>query len=131
MDKFIGTWKLVSSENFDHFMDRVGVEHEKKTFAHDAQPILKISQKGDKVVFLIESIVGAHKYSFKLSEEFQNKSQDGRSWKSVVNLEGDKLIEMLTWDKVELTVVHEIKDKKLFKTFKVHDAVAVRIFERV
>ncbi|XP_034169716.1 fatty acid-binding protein, brain-like [Pangasianodon hypophthalmus] len=130
MDKFIGSWKHVGSENLEDYMQAVGITDEMRAVAHAINPSLTISQEGDTVVINLQTIIGSRNGSFKLGEEFHMKTTDGRDCKVVVSLDGDKLIEVSKWDDTESSTLYEIKDGQLIKTLTHQDAVAVRTFEK-
>ncbi|KAG7316393.1 hypothetical protein KOW79_019934 [Hemibagrus wyckioides] len=131
MEKFIGVWKLVNAENFDEYMKAFGISDEWRNIGHVLKPKMIISQDDDTVVFDVESLVANQKISFKLGEEFQSKTMDGKDCKVTVSLDGDSLIEVSKWDDSESCNVYMIKDGQLIKSMSYEDIVAVRTFEKV
>lgn len=62
--------------------------------------------------------------------EREETSIDDRNCKSVVRLDGDKLIHVQKWDGKETNCVREIKDGKMIVTLTFGDVVAVRCYEK-
>lgn len=68
--------------------------------------------------------------SFHLGEEFDETTADDRNCKSVVSLDGDKLIHVQKRDGKETNFVREIKDGKMVMIFTFGDVTAVRHYEK-
>ena len=80
-DAFEGTWKLVSSENFDDYMKEVGVGFATRKVAGMAEPTLIISVNGDVATIRSESTFKNTEISFKLDQEFDEVTPDDRKVK--------------------------------------------------
>ncbi|KAG7316230.1 hypothetical protein KOW79_019771 [Hemibagrus wyckioides] len=96
--------------------------------------VTQASQDGDYIVMKIkmfEAINRTFTLTFKLGEEFDESTIDFRVCKSVLNLEGGKLIHLQKWDGKEATTISEIQDGKLIITFILGDIVSVRTYERI
>uniref|UniRef100_A0A8C1GG36 Fatty acid binding protein 7, brain, b n=1 Tax=Cyprinus carpio TaxID=7962 RepID=A0A8C1GG36_CYPCA len=113
VDAFCGTWKLVSSENFDEYMKALGVGFATRQVGNVTKPTLIISKEGDKVVQKTQSTFKNTEISFKLGEEFDETTVDDRHCKSTVVLDGDQLVHVQKWDGKETIFVREIKDGKM------------------
>ncbi|KAM4816806.1 fatty acid-binding protein, brain [Urocitellus parryii] len=130
VEAFCATWKLKDSQNFDEYMKALGVGFATRQVGNVTKPTVIISQEGDKVVIKTLCTFKNIEISFHLGEEFDEISADDRSCKSVVNLDGDKLIHVQKWDGKETTLVREIKDGKMVVTLIFGDVVAVRYYEK-
>ncbi|XP_051020356.1 fatty acid-binding protein, brain [Acomys russatus] len=131
VDAFCATWKLTDSQNFDEYMKALGVSFATRQVGNVTKPTVIISQEGDKVVIKTQCTFKNTEISFRLGEEFEETSIDDRSCKSVVQLDGDKLIQLQKWDGKETNFVREIKDGKMVVTLTFGDIVAVRCYEKV
>ena len=80
-DAFVGTWKLVSSENFDDYMKEVGMGFATRKVAGMAKPTLIISVNGDVATIRSESTFKNTEISFKLDQEFDEVTPDDRKVK--------------------------------------------------
>uniref|UniRef100_A0A8C9DSV2 Cytosolic fatty-acid binding proteins domain-containing protein n=1 Tax=Prolemur simus TaxID=1328070 RepID=A0A8C9DSV2_PROSS len=113
VEAFCATWKLTDSQNFDEYMKALGVGFATRQVGNVTKPTVIISQEGDKVVIRTQSTFKNTEISFHLGEEFDETTADDRNCKSVVSLDGDKLIHVQKWDGKETNFVREIKDGKM------------------
>uniref|UniRef100_A0A8B9Y3H1 Cytosolic fatty-acid binding proteins domain-containing protein n=1 Tax=Bos mutus grunniens TaxID=30521 RepID=A0A8B9Y3H1_BOSMU len=108
-----GTWKLVSSENFDDYMKEVGVGFATRKVAGMAKPTLIISLNGDVVTIKSESTFKNTEISFKLGQEFDEVTPDDRKVKSIVNLDEGALVQVQNWDGKSTTIKRKLVDDKM------------------
>ncbi|XP_059837218.1 fatty acid binding protein 7, brain, b isoform X2 [Hypanus sabinus] len=130
VDAFVGTWKLIESENFDAYMKAVGVSFATRQVGNVTKPTIVISKEGDTVTLKTLSTFKNTEISFKLGEEFDETTADDRNCKTTIQLEGEKLVHVQKWDGKETSFVREIKDGKMIMTLTYGDAVAVRTYEK-
>ncbi|XP_026766984.3 fatty acid-binding protein, brain [Pangasianodon hypophthalmus] len=131
MDVFFGSWKFDKSENFDDYMKAIGVNDELISVANVVKPVITISQEEESVVITTQTVISKKEIRFQLGEEFEEKSIDGRSCKSVINLEGEKLVQVQKDESREITIVREIQDGKLIMTLTCDEVTAVVTYEKV
>ncbi|KAG9347489.1 hypothetical protein JZ751_005056, partial [Albula glossodonta] len=113
VDAFCATWKLTDSEHFDDYMKALGVNLATRQVGNVTKPTVIISQDGDKVVVKTQSAFKNTEISFRLGEEFDESTADDRHCKSVVSMEGDKLVHVQKWDGKETKFVREIQNGKM------------------
>ncbi|XP_058234833.1 fatty acid-binding protein, brain-like isoform X3 [Hemibagrus wyckioides] len=113
MDAFFGSWTLVTKENANEYME-----------ALDGDYIVK-------KIKMFEAINRTFTLTFKLGEEFDESTIDFRVCKSVLNLEGGKLIHLQKWDGKENTTIYEVQDEKLIITLIFRDIVSVWTFVKI
>ncbi|XP_055043070.1 fatty acid binding protein 7, brain, b [Misgurnus anguillicaudatus] len=130
VEAFCGTWKLVSSDNFDEYLKALGVGFAVRQAANVVKPTLILSKEGDKIVLKNQTTLKTSEISFKLGEEFDETTGDGRHCKSTVVMDGDKLVHVQKWDGKETTFVREIKDGKLVARATYEGVETVRTFEK-
>jgi len=109
MDKFIGKWKLESSDNFDGYMEAVGVGFMLRKVASTLKPDL-IFEKGDDDDTFVMKTVSTFKSTeikFKLGEEFDEETADGRKMKTTMTIAENKLTQAQK-GAVDTTLVREI-----------------------
>lgn len=94
------------------------------------KPTVIISKEGDKVVLKNQTTLKTSEISFKLGEEFDETTGDGRQCKSTVFMDGDQLLHVQKWDGKETTFVREIKDGKLIVRATYEGVETVRTFEK-
>uniref|UniRef100_A0A8C4YJW7 Fatty acid binding protein 7 n=1 Tax=Gopherus evgoodei TaxID=1825980 RepID=A0A8C4YJW7_9SAUR len=118
VEAFCATWKLIDSQNFDEYMKALGVGFATRQVGNVTKPTVIISNEEDKVVIRTQSTFKNTEISFKLGEEFEETTPDDRNCKSVVTLDGDKLVHVQKWDGKETNFVREIKDGKMVMVSK-------------
>uniref|UniRef100_G3SM17 Fatty acid binding protein 4 n=1 Tax=Loxodonta africana TaxID=9785 RepID=G3SM17_LOXAF len=130
-DAFVGTWKLVSSENFDEYMKEVvGVGFATRKVGGMAKPNLIISVNGDVITIRSESTFKNTEISFKLGQEFDEITADDRKVKSIIILDGGALVHVQKWDGKSTTIKRKRVDDKLVVECIMKDITSTRIYER-
>ncbi|XP_075577974.1 fatty acid-binding protein, heart isoform X2 [Pelecanus crispus] len=149
VDAFAGTWKLVDTANFDEYMkalgDRIlplhapsipptlhptGVGFATRQMASLTKPTTIIEVAGDKITVKTQSTFKSTEITFKLGEEFDETTADDRHVKSVVTLDGGKLVHVQKWEGKETLLVRELKDGKLILTLTMGNVVSTRTYEK-
>ncbi|KAK2527926.1 myelin P2 protein [Columba guinea] len=115
-NRFVGTWKLISSENFDDYMKELGVGLATRKLGGLAKPDVIISMKGDMVTIRTESTFKNTTISFKLGQQFDETTADDRKVKSVVTLEKGALVQVQKWNGKETTIKRRLVDGKMVVT---------------
>ncbi|KAM6214800.1 myelin P2 protein [Rhynchocyon petersi] len=129
--KFLGTWKLVSSEHFDDYMRALGVGLATRKLGNLAKPSVIISKKGDTITIRTESAFKTTEISFKLGQEFEETTADNRKTKSIVTLERGSLKQVQKWDGKETTIRRKLVDGKMVVECMIKGIVCTRIYEKV
>ncbi|XP_076006035.1 fatty acid-binding protein 9-like [Genypterus blacodes] len=128
---FVGKWKMESSENCKEYMKEIGACCAMQNMAGKATPILHISMDGDGTMCMkFETPCKTHEAKFKLGEEFDNTTLDGRNTKNVVTLEDGTLVHKETWDGKSATMEKKIVDGKLVTKCMTGNVVATKTFTK-
>jgi hypothetical protein len=132
MDAFIGKWHMESSENFEEYMKAVGVSVVTRKIAANLKPNYVISAEPDNFFNLrTESTFKNSDMKFRLGEEFDETTSDGRKCKSVVRLEGNTLIQDQKGEKVPSVITRELTDKDtLVCICKAGEVSSKRVYKR-
>ncbi|KAM4045742.1 fatty acid-binding protein, heart [Anomaloglossus baeobatrachus] len=130
VDKFLGTWRLIESKNFDEYMIRLGVGFATRQIANVTKPTTIISLDGDFIVLQTQSTFKNTEVKFKLNVEFDETTADDRKVKSLVTLEDGKLKHVQKWDGKETTLLREVHDDKLDLTLTLGEIVSRRHYEK-
>ena len=122
---------MESSENFDEYMKAVGVNVFTRKVAGSLKPNYVISAEPDNFLNLrTESTFKNSDMKFKLGEEFDETTSDGRKCKSVVRLEGNTLIQDQNGG-VPSVITRELTDKDtLVCICKAGDVSSKRVYKR-
>jgi len=131
MDAFIGKWKMESSENFEEFLKEIGVNMATRKLASSAKPNNIFSAEGGGVYLLrSESTFKNHDMKFKLNEEFEEHTADGRKVKSTVILDGRKLIQEQKGEMPSTITRELIDDNTLVTKLTANGVTSTRVFKR-
>ncbi|XP_065254179.1 fatty acid-binding protein, adipocyte-like [Emys orbicularis] len=128
-DLFVGTWKLISSENFEDYMRELGVGFATRKMAGMAKPNVIISTNGDVITIKTESTFKNTEISFKLGEEFEETTADDRKVKSIITLDNGSLIQVQKWDGKETTLIRKLVDGKLIVECTMNNVTCTRVYE--
>ncbi|XP_005301572.1 fatty acid-binding protein, adipocyte-like [Trachemys scripta elegans] len=128
-DLFVGTWKLISSENFEDYMRELGVGFATRKMAGVAKPNVIISTNGDVITIKTESTFKNTEISFKLGEEFEETTADDRKVKSIITLDNGSLIQVQKWDGKETTLIRKLVDGKLVVECTMNNVTCTRVYE--
>ncbi|KAF5923849.1 hypothetical protein HPG69_016337 [Diceros bicornis minor] len=113
---FDGTWKVDRSENYDKFMEKMGINIMKRRLAARDNLELTITQEGNKFTVKESSTFRTIETVFELGVTFNYRLADGTEL-SVDN--GNKL-----------TAVQEITDGEMVLTYAYEGVEAKRIFKK-
>ncbi|XP_066571985.1 fatty acid binding protein 4a [Amia ocellicauda] len=130
VDKFVGTWKMIHSDNFDDYMKALGVGFATRQMGNMAKPNLVFSVEGDVISIKSQSAFKTTEVKFKLGEEFEETTADDRKTKTKVTMENGKLVQKQSWDGKQTTLEREVKDGKLIVKCTMGNVVAVRTYEK-
>ncbi|XP_057592561.1 fatty acid-binding protein 9 [Hippopotamus amphibius kiboko] len=131
IEPFLGTWKMVSSENFDEYMKQLGVSVAVQNLAGLAKPQITISTNRDKVNIKTESSFKNTEISFKLGEEFDETTVDNWKVKSIITLDGGSMIHVQKWLDKETTIKRKIIDGKMVVEYIMNNIVSTGIYEKI
>ncbi|XP_072261882.1 fatty acid-binding protein, intestinal [Pyxicephalus adspersus] len=129
---FNGTWKVDRSENYDKFMEVMGVNvMKRKLAAHDNLKIT-ITQDGDKFNVKESSTFRTIEINFTLGVTFEYSLADGTELSGSWALDGNKLIGAFNRkdNGKELKTWREIVGDELVQTYTYEGTEAKRIFKR-
>ncbi|CAI5437839.1 unnamed protein product [Caenorhabditis angaria] len=130
---FVGRWKLVESEHFEEYMKEVGVGLITRKAAANLKPTLEIKNEGDVWHHNHYSTFKNTFLSFKLGEEFEETTGDGRTLKALIVFENG--IFTHTQKKIkdsdkDSTFIHRLEDGKLIITLQSGNVLCRRVFVR-
>ena len=79
LEDFIADWKLISSENFEELMKALDVGFVLRKIGSQTKPNIKFTLNGDEWTMTTTSAIKTHVMKFKLGEEFDETTLDGRN----------------------------------------------------
>ncbi|XP_028598615.1 fatty acid-binding protein, heart [Podarcis muralis] len=129
-EAFAGVWNLVDSCNFDDYMKAIGVGFATRQMANLTKPTTIIEVDGNKITLKTQSTFKSTEIKFTIGEEFEETTADDRHVKSLVTLDGGKLLHVQKWDGKETSLVRELKDGKLILTLTMGTVVCTRTYQK-
>ncbi|XP_067626084.1 probable fatty acid-binding protein [Eurosta solidaginis] len=123
-------YKLETSENFDEFMKELGVDVFMRNMANSLKPTVELRRDGDTYTFTTISTFKTSVITFQLGKEFDEETLDGRKVKSIMTLDGNKLIEEQKGEK-HVTIVREFSDSQLVTTITLNNIRCVRVYKAI
>ncbi|XP_050719262.1 sodium/calcium exchanger regulatory protein 1-like [Eriocheir sinensis] len=135
MAKIVGKYKMESSENFDEFMKALGVGLVMRKMGNAATPTVEITEEDGTYSMKTITTFKTTEIKFKLGEEFEETTADGRNVKSTITIEGNKMTHKQTGDKKkeekDSVITREFTDTELIAECKVDDIVCKRVYKRL
>ncbi|KOC64879.1 Fatty acid-binding protein, muscle [Habropoda laboriosa] len=121
-------YKLFSSENFDEFMKALGVGTVTRKMGSSVSPVVELTENDGLYTLKTTSTFKNSEIKFKLGEEFDEETPDGRKVKSVCTLDGNKLIQVQKGEK-QTTIEREFTPTEMKAIMKVDDIVCTRVYK--
>ncbi|XP_036775318.2 fatty acid-binding protein 12 [Manis pentadactyla] len=113
VDQLQGTWKSISCENLEEYMQELGIGRASRKLDCLAKPTVTISTKGDVITIKTKSIFKNNEISFKLGKEFEESTPGDHKTKNRVTLDNDSLIQVQDWDGKESTIRRKLVGGKM------------------
>ncbi|XP_058716580.1 cellular retinoic acid-binding protein 2 [Poecile atricapillus] len=137
MPNFSGNWKMKSSENFEELLKALGVNMmlRKIAVAAAAKPAVEIRQDGESFYIRTSTPVRTTEIRFRVGEEFEEQTVDGRPCKSLARWESEnKMVceqRLLKGDGPKTGWSREMtNDGELILTMTADDVVCTRVYIR-
>uniref|UniRef100_A0A8K9UKW0 Fatty acid binding protein 4a n=1 Tax=Oncorhynchus mykiss TaxID=8022 RepID=A0A8K9UKW0_ONCMY len=109
VDKFVGTWKMISSDNFDDYMKALGVGFATRQVGNRTKPSLIINMDDQGMICVkSQSTFKTVEIKFKLNEPFEETTADDRKTMTVFTLENGNLVQKQNWDGKETIIEREV-----------------------
>jgi len=134
MAKLLGKFKLTSSEKFEEILTALDVNMVSRKLAVAQTPVVEVTLAGDTYTIKQTTTVKTVEIKFKLGEEFEETTADGRTVKSTVTLDGSTLKQKQIGNKEkkekDMTCDREFTDNDMTMICKVDDIVCKRVYKR-
>ncbi|XP_056399520.1 retinoid-binding protein 7 [Hyla sarda] len=130
---FSGTWNMVSNENFDRFMQSLGIDIVTRNLAKFIKPQKIIEQTGDSFIIRTTSSLRSYRVQFTLGQEFEEdtKGLDNRKFKSLVTLDNGRLTCVQKGEKKNRGWTHWLDGDDLHLELRCEDQVCKQVYRRV
>ncbi|XP_076814408.1 fatty acid-binding protein, liver-like [Clavelina lepadiformis] len=129
--KLNGTWNIKNSENFDEYMKAIGVGAALRKMGNIAKPVLTIEINGSAIKMKSESTARTMTTECTMDQEWDEETADGRKCKSIMVMEGDKLVQRQKWEGKESILTRYVDGDDLLQIECVlGNIVSKRTYER-
>jgi len=118
-------YKNTESTNFDDYMKALGVGFVLRKIGNSVSPTVELKKDGDKYTLITSSTFKTSEISFELGKEFDEETLDGRNVKSIITLEGNKLIQKQGGEPPS-TIIREFTETDMVATMTVGDVTCTR-----
>ncbi|XP_067567805.1 fatty acid-binding protein 9-like [Pseudorca crassidens] len=144
-EPFLGTWKLVSSENFDEYMKQLGVSAAVQNLAGLTKPRITISADRNKVNIKTESSfrnteIGLPWWCSGWESACRCRGHGFVPWsgkiphaaeRRIITLDGGSMIHFQKWLGKEITIKRQIVDGKMLVEYIMNNIVSIGIYKKV
>merc|ERR1712105_276176 len=136
MDSFKGKWKRTSSDQYEEFLSALDVNFLLRKAANASTPVMEICEEGGVWSIKTSTTLKSMELKFKLGEEFEEKTPDGREVTAIVTLEGNSLVSVQKAKKAgqqSTKVIREFNGDECVKTSTVDgkEVLCVEKFKRM
>ncbi|KAK6472341.1 retinoid-binding protein 7-like [Huso huso] len=127
-----GTWNMVSNDNFEGYMQALGIDFATRKIAKMLKPQKVIEQKGD--FFHVQTLSSFRNYNaeFTVGVEFneETKGLDNRKCKTLVTWDNDRLVCVQKGEKNNRGWIHWIEGDQLFLELSCEDQVCKQVYKK-
>merc|ERR1711881_736553 len=116
MVQITGNYTQISNEGYEDFLKALGVSFLLRKAAMASTPVMTITEAGGNWTMVTKTTVKSIELKFRLGEEFEEDTTDGRHCKTVVTLEGNTMTTTQNATKAgekNVVVVREFNDEGL------------------
>jgi len=92
MVQFTGNYTQTSKENYEDFLKALNIGFILRKAAMASTPVMSITEEGGHWTMTTRTSLKAIELKFKLGEEFEEDTTDGRKCKTTVTMDDNKLI---------------------------------------
>ncbi|CEF60940.1 Cytosolic fatty-acid binding domain and Lipocalin/cytosolic fatty-acid binding domain and Calycin-like domain and Calycin domain-containing protein [Strongyloides ratti] len=128
-----GVWNADESINFDEYLKVCGISFLTRKLASKIKPVLTITVDGNNVSINSASTFKNHTTVFKLNEEFEENTIDGRIFKSIFTWANEKLCQKQTAINAEdkpSIIDRYVKEGKLYIDMECLGVKATRTYNK-
>merc|ERR1711887_359170 len=91
MVQITGNYTQISNEGYEDFLKALGVSFLLRKAAMASTPVMTITEAGGNWTMVTKTSMKSIELKFRLGEEFEEDTTDGRHCKTTVTLEGNKM----------------------------------------
>eukprot|EP00091_Calanus_sinicus_P016872 TRINITY_DN364_c0_g1_i1.p1 TRINITY_DN364_c0_g1~~TRINITY_DN364_c0_g1_i1.p1 ORF type:complete len:135 (-),score=67.83 TRINITY_DN364_c0_g1_i1:119-523(-) len=133
MVQMLGSYTQTSKDNYEEFLKALNVGFILRKAALASTPVMTISEAGGKWTMITKTTVKSIELNFKLGEEFEEETTDGRKCKTTVTMDGNKLIttqKAMKAGEKDVVAVREFNDGGLTMTMTCDGVTSTQTYKR-
>merc|ERR1712165_381099 len=132
MVQMTGSYTRVSEEGYEDVLKALNVGFMLRKAALASTPTMTITEAGGSWTLVTKTTMKSMELKFKLGEEFDEETTDGRKCKTTVTMDGNKLVtnQKAQGGGKDALAVREFSDDGLTLTITVEGAVSKQVFKR-
>merc|ERR1719308_347759 len=133
MVQITGNYTQISNEGYEDFLKALGVSFLLRKAAMASTPVMTITEAGGNWTMVTKTSMKSIELKFRLGEEFEEDTTDGRHCKTTVTLEGNKMTTTQNATKAgekNVVVVREFNDEGLTYTATCDGVTSTQKFKR-
>merc|ERR1712133_181321 len=133
MVQITGTYTQTSRENYEEFLKALDVGFILRKAALASTPVMSIEEKDGNWVMITKTTVKSIELKFRLGEEFEEDTTDGRHCKTTVTLDGNVMTTKQKATKAgekDVTVVRTFSDDGISLAMSTDGATSVQKYKR-
>merc|ERR1711981_1276989 len=136
-EKYLGKYDRTSADKYEEFLSELGVSWPLRKAATASSPVFEVTYDAGSETWLFKTstMLKSMELKFKLGEEFDEKSPDGRDVTAKVTKEGDSFISIQNAKKAgekSTKIVREFKGDEVIVTSEVigSSVVCTQVFKK-
>merc|ERR1711893_156471 len=130
-EKFAGSWKSDTLVNFDEYMKAMGVNYVLRKAGSVSTTHIEIKQDGENWNWKYKIAFKSGELNFRLGEEFDEITPDGRPVKSIFTMEGEKLVQVQRGKPVDTTISRTVDEEGVMQEYcTARDITCHRTYKR-
>merc|ERR1739848_772606 len=133
MVQMTGNYTLTAKENYEEFLKALNVGFILRKAALASTPVMSITEEGGNWTMITKTTVKSIELRFRLGEEFEETTTDGRKCKTTVSLAGNQMTTSQKATKSgdkDVTVVRSFDDGGITVTLTCEDVVCTQKYSR-
>merc|ERR1712168_1199940 len=128
-----GSYTQTSNEGYEEFLKKLNVGFILRKAAMASTPVMTIAEDGGNWTMITKTTVESIELRFRLGEEFEETTTDGRKCKTTVSLAGNQMTTSQKATKAgekDVTVVRSFDDGGITVTLTCEDVVCTQKYSR-
>merc|ERR1712212_162236 len=133
MVQVTGSYTQTSNEGYEEFLKKLNVGFILRKAAMASTPVMTTAEEGGNWTMITKTTVKSIELRFRLGEEFEETTTDGRKCKTTVSLAGNKMTTSQKATKAgekDVTVVRSFDDGGIMVTLTCEDVVCTQKYSR-